>query len=303
MVDIAMHAPPEKIVEGQLDERIQFIEAVLKADVITFVGSILSGLEDVFRDHVEAVASSVGRKKKLVIILETDGGYIEVVERISETFRHHYKNVEFIVPNYAMSAGTVLVMSGDKIHMDYFSNLGPIDPQVAHSSGKHVPALGYLIQYNKLVEKADKGTLNSAELTVLVEQFDQAELYQYEKAKDLSISLLTEWLVKYKFKDWKKTQESGRSVTNQLRKSRARAIAKKLSNPDRWHSHTRGISMEVLRRDIKLEIEDFGKNNELNNAIRVYCKLLKDYMVRLQHVAVLHRRESYVPLIRGRRYG
>ena len=272
----------------------------MAADVIAFVGSILSGIEEVFRDEVEAaVTSSVEKTGKIVVILETDGGYIEIAERIAKTLRHHYSRVEFVVPNFAMSAGTVLVMSGDAIHMDYFSILGPIDPQVGHADGRQVPALGYLAQYNKLIEKADQGTLNTAELTILIEKFDQAELDKYEKARKLSISLLQEWLVKYKFKDWNKTQEKGRGVTNQLRKSRATAIAKKLSNPDHWHSHGRGISMEVLRRDLKLRIEDFGENNDLRDVIRVYCKLMRDYMIRLRHRGVLHRRGSYVPFIQG----
>ena len=62
------------------------------------------------------------------------------IQRIAETLRHHYDRVEFIVPNYAMSAGTVLVMSGDAIHMDYFSVLGPIDPQVRDETGRQLPA-------------------------------------------------------------------------------------------------------------------------------------------------------------------
>lgn len=299
MVDIAIHPAPEKIVEDQLDEKIQAIENVMEADVVTFYGSILYGLEEVFRDHVESMASSTNKREKLVVILETDGGYIEVVERIAETLRHHYKKVEFIVPNFAMSAGTVLVMSGDKIYMDYFSILGPIDPQVGDSSGNQVPAMGYLIQYKKLIDKSENGNLTTAELTILVEKFDQAELYRYEKARELSNSLLTEWLVKYKFKDWDKTKGRRKKVSNQLRKSRARAIARKLSNPDLWHSHGRGISMEVLIRDVQLEIDNFGEDDQLNGAVRIYCKLLRAYMSRLRHSAALHRREKYVPLNRG----
>lgn len=299
MANMAVHSPPEKIVEGQLDERIQKIETFMDADVIAFVGSFLFGLEEVFRDQVEGAASGTEKKEKVVVVLETEGGYIEVVQRIAETLRHHYSGVEFIVPNFAMSAGTVLVMSGDAIHMDYFSILGPIDPQVGHADGGQVPALGYLARYRELIEKADQGTLNTAELAILIEKFDQAELYRYEQARKLSISLLEEWLVKYKFKDWEKTQKRGRKVTDRMRRNRATTIAKKLSNPDRWHSHGRGISMEVLRRDINLRIEDFGENNELRDIIRVYCKLLRDYMVRLRHAAVLHRRGSYVPLIQG----
>lgn len=141
MSDVSIHSPPEKIVEGQLDGRIEAIERVMCGDVITFVGSLLYGSEEVFRDQVEGIASD-GRKEKLIVILETGGGYIEVVQRIAETLRFHYNRVEFVVPNFAMSAGTVLVMSGDAIHMDYFSILGPIDPQVDNVNGKQVPALG-----------------------------------------------------------------------------------------------------------------------------------------------------------------
>jgi len=51
-------------------------------------------------------------------VLTTGGGSIEVVQRIVDVFRQHYTLVDFIVPNYAYSAGTVLAMSGDAIYMD-----------------------------------------------------------------------------------------------------------------------------------------------------------------------------------------
>lgn len=298
MPDQSIHSPPEKIIESQLDERIKAIEDVMHANVMTFVGSLLYGSEEAVRDQVEGLSNSDAKREKLVVILETDGGYIEVAQRIAETIRHHYSKVEYVVPNHAMSAGTVLVMSGDAIWMDYFSILGPIDPQVGNSSGQQLPALGYLVQYERLLKKADEGTLNTAELTFLIEKFDPAELYRYEQARELSISLLKEWLVKYKFKDWKQTETRGLVVDSRLRVRRATAIAKKLSKTDRWHSHGRGISMDVLRRDINLRIEDFGEEEERRNSIRVYCKLLRDFMLRLGHSAVLHRRGSYVPLAR-----
>ena len=137
-------------------------------------------------------------------------------------------------------------MSGDKIHMDYFSILGPIDPQVGDASGKRIRALGYFIRYKKLIDKAGNGSLNTAEITVLIEKFGQAVLYRYEKARELSIRLLTEMLVNYKFKDWKKPQDKGRKVTDQLRRRRARAITQRLSDPDIWHSHSREFRWKSL---------------------------------------------------------
>lgn len=44
-------------------------------------------------------------------------------------------------------------MSGDSIYMDYFSVLGPIDPQVQNKEGKWVAALGYLDKVNEYIEK------------------------------------------------------------------------------------------------------------------------------------------------------
>jgi len=192
-----------------------------------------------------------------------------------------------------MSAGTVLVMSGDSIYMDYYSVLGPIDPQSPKDGGM-IPVLGYLEQYKRLVEKSAKGNLTTAELAFLVQKFDPAELYKYEQASELSVSLLKEWLVKYKFKNWKKTLTRGKTVTEAMRKRRAEDIARALNRTDKWNSHGRGISMEVLRsEDIKLQIEDFGADAKISQALRVYHNLIKDYAAKVGSRNVLHTRDGF----------
>lgn len=281
-------------VEGQLDCCIQSLEQEIDADCIAFVASIVHGADDVIRDALEARNP---KKQKLAIILETPGGYIEVVQRIAETLRKHYQQVEFFVPNFAMSAGTVLVMSGDAIYMDYYSVLGPIDPQVERpNSDVWVPALGYLVQYERLIAKSKAGKLTTAEMAFLIEKFDPAELYKYEQAREISITLLKQWLVKYKFKNWKKTRARGLSVTNAMRTRRAYEIAKFLNKTEHWHSHGHGISIEVLRRDFRLEIEDFGSKQSLSEKIRAYYRLLIDYKMRRGHRGVLHWAGHYTPL-------
>ena len=50
--------------------------------------------------------------------------------------------MNFIVPEYAYSAGTIFCMSGDNIYMDYYSVLGPIDPTVQNKDGRWVAAFG-----------------------------------------------------------------------------------------------------------------------------------------------------------------
>ena len=232
----------DTIVESELDARVKKLEDRLTADVLAFSGRIAYGADLVIRDAVEWRKEQKQKRKKLAFFLETEGGYIEIAQRIATTLRKHYQIVEFYVPAAAMSAGTVLVMSGDAIHMDYYSTLGPIDPQLPKPDGTgYIPALGYLEKFEELMKKAAEGGLSAAETTYLLTKFDPAELYQYEHARELSITLLKEWLVKYKFKNWTVTQTRKLTVTPAMRRQRAQEIAEKLNNPDRWHTHGHGL--------------------------------------------------------------
>ena len=58
-------------------------------------------------------------------------------------------------------------MSGDNIYMDYYSALGPIDPQVKNKEGNWVAALGYLDKVNELIQKAKDEELTQAEFIIL----------------------------------------------------------------------------------------------------------------------------------------
>ncbi len=287
-----------EFIEQQLDERLRTIEEHFSADAISFAGPILFGVDNLIRNAIENKKEK-SSKDKLIFILTTAGGYSEVVHRIVDTVRYHYKTVDFVIPDYAYSAGTVLVMSGDEIYMDYYSRLGPIDPQIENPSGRMVPALGYLEQYKRLIEKAKDQTdpITPAEVQLLISAFDQAELYKYEQERLLSIALLKEWLPQYKFKNWDKTETRQLPVTDEMRKARAEEIATELNKTERWHVHGYGISMEVLRRELKLKIEDFGKNKLLDEKIWLYHNLLDDYMIRRENKGVLHIDKSYQPFV------
>ena len=276
--------------EQELRARAAALAVHLDADVFAHIGPIFSPFDDEIRDVLDVIDPKKGR---LCVILETNGGSIETTERIANTFRHFYNDVWFIVPNYAMSAGTVLVMSGDRIWMDYYAILGPIDPQIETGMG-FVPALGYLAKYQELIRKSAKGKLTTAELTWFVERFDPAELYAYEQARDLSVDLLQEWLVKYKFKDWKQTESSNKTVTNTMKKKRAKEIATTLNKTDRWKSHGRGLSMEVIRKELKLKIDDFSADAVTKEHVYGYYRLLKDYMGRRGHILTIHGGGQYL---------
>ena len=85
----------------------------------------------------------------------------------------------------------------------------------------------------------------------------------------------------------------GLEVTAEMRAERAEEIARRLNDTKTWHSHSRGISMEVVRRDLKLQIEDFDEVPHRGSRIRTYYKLLQGYIMDRGHEIVLHRRGRY----------
>jgi len=281
-----------RLINGVLERMLTEVETSFSADCICYVGPIAFGADDAIRDAVEEIKE---KKERLIFILETAGGFAETARRISDTLRHHYSVVDFLIPSHAMSAGTILAMSGDAIWMDYYSVLGPIDPQVEDEKGALIPALGYLIRYEKLLAKANRGKISSAELKILL-SFDQGTLYSYEQARDLARTLLEEWLVKYKFKDWTTTATRKRTVTLEMKKKRAKEIADKLNQVDKWNSHGIGINMARLIGDLNLKIDDFGADKDRHSKVRQYYELLSDFMGRMGHRSVVQTRVSYLPL-------
>lgn len=275
-------------IREQLNKHLEKIEQALNADGVSIISPILYGLDLKVRDALELIKE---KKKTLVVIHDTPGGVVEVVERIVDCIRHFYDEVIFIIPDRAMSAGTIFALSGDRIFMDYFSCLGPIDPQV-EKDGKLVPALSYLNQFDRLNKKAEEGKLTSAEYALL-SKLDLGELYQFEQARELSCELLIEWLTKYKFKNWTKTRTRQMAVTDEMKKNRAEEIAKQLNNTERWHSHGRGIDKQTLTDEIKLEIEDYTGIEGLGIIIREYFELLKDYMSRGDFISFVHSKRYF----------
>ncbi|GHU43320.1 serine protease [Spirochaetia bacterium] len=271
-----MEYPINDTVKILLHQRLVDLEQHLAADVLTFHGAIQDGSEASFLQLVEQLADDTNKKEALFVVLTTPGGSAIAVERYVNILRQHYKEVNFIVPDYAYSAGTIFCMSGDNIFMDYFSVLGPIDPQITNKEGRMVPALGYLDKINELIKKAQTNQLSQAEFIILKE-FDLAELRAYEQAKELTIDLLKKWLVKYKFKNWN-THKSKKPVTQQEKIDRAKEIADKLSDSNLWKSHGRPINIETLENELKLRIEDFGKDLKLKGLIRNYHRLVSDFV-------------------------
>lgn len=173
----------EKLRQTAVAELLTKLEMKLNADIFTYYGEIMNGVERQVKELIEALSKDPNKHQTIYVFLTTPGGSLTPVQRMVDILRHFYDEVNFIIPDYAYSAGTIWCMSGDNIYMNYYSSLGPIDPQVQTKDGNLVAALGYLDKINELLEKAKKNELTQAEFLIL-RDFDLAELRSYEQAKE-----------------------------------------------------------------------------------------------------------------------
>ena len=274
----------DDVTRDWLQSRLEAIEELTEKDVLTICGHIVPGIDIRVRMAIEVLQS---KRETLLVLLHTQGGIVEEVRNIVQVIRHHYQHVHFLVPVCAMSAGTVLVMSGDKIYMDYLSKLGPIDPQIQTNSGERlVPALSYLRQFERLVEKSKKEMLTAPELALL-SKLDLAELHKLELASRLSVSLIEGWLTEYKFKDW---SQNGNEVSLDKKKQRAREIAEKLNDHEKWYTHGNSIHKDILEKDIGLRIDDYSEEKNLKKTVWDYFWSMLEYANRYNYASFIQSR-------------
>ena len=216
----------DKTIHELLNKFLSKLEDHFDSDLFSYFGPMVDGQENTILKLLEELAIEK-KSKRLTIFLTSTGGSALAVERFVNVIRSLYDEIYFVVPDYAYSAGTIFCMSGDKIFMDYFSVLGPIDPQVQNKDGKWVPALGYLDKINELIEKAQKNTLTNAEFLIL-KDFDLAELRGYEQARELTFSLLKNGWLSTNLKIGKSIEQIRKNLVKRLRKKRRWNELKKL---------------------------------------------------------------------------
>ncbi|PPJ05912.1 serine protease [Nocardia nova] len=93
----------------------------------------LSGFEvnDSDKNGFMATIHGLNRSKGLDLILHTPGGNVAATESLVDYLRAMFgTDIRAIVPQLALSAGTMIALSAKSILLGKHSSLGPIDPQI-----------------------------------------------------------------------------------------------------------------------------------------------------------------------------
>ncbi|HEV2328459.1 MAG TPA: S49 family peptidase [Verrucomicrobiae bacterium] len=185
------------------------------------------------------------RHKGLDIIIHTQGGGItatqSIVDYLHKMFRLSTKSapdIRAIVPQIAMSAGTMLACACREIWMGKHSNLGPIDPQL-----RGVPAYGVLKEFKDACDDVKDNPAKVPLWQSIIGHYRPTFLSQCQNAIDLSNDFVRKQLANVMFRG-----ESGA-------RRKAAQIVKSLTHYGHNKTHDRHIHFE--------ECQELGLNVRL----------------------------------------
>ena len=245
------------------------INANIKAPI-----SVNNNDELPFSEMISSIPEDV---KEIDVILVTPGGSGQQIAKFVDRLRPRFDKVTFIIPNIAMSAGTIFVMSGDEIIMDSRAYIGPIDPQIPNKNGHFVPAQAILTLIDEIQKRGEEAIKRGknpdwTDLQIL-RQIEGKEIGNAMNASNYSVELVENFLYKFKFKNWK-MHSDGKKVTDELKRQRAHEIAQKLCDHSLWKTHSRGINRDVAWNECRIKITHPESIEGLDRLIRRFWALL-----------------------------
>ncbi len=167
------------------------------------------------------------RKLGLDLILHTPGGNIAATESLVDyLWKMFEKDIRVIVPQIAMSAGTMIACSAKAILMGKQSNLGPIDPQFGGVAAQAV------IDEFQMATESIKASPHSAPLwQAIIGKYHPTFLLECMQAIDWSRQMVESWLRDNMF------------VNDPNSEEKARQAIKVLGDHEKTKTHSRHISM------------------------------------------------------------
>ena len=186
------------------------------------------------------------KKKGLDLILHTPGGDIAAAESIVDYLHLVFgDDIRAIVPQMAMSAGTMIALSCPTIIMGKESSLGPVDPQFHGLSCQEA-----VDEFDQAVAEVSANPASLGLWQLRISKYTPTFLVSCKNALDWSKSYTKNWLARNYCLD--------------------EAAATEMSKPFVEHSesksHSRHISLEQCKH-IGLNIVDLEKDSVLQNLV------------------------------------
>lgn len=152
------------------------------------------------------------RKSGLDLILHTPGGDIAATESIVNYLRQMFgKDIRAIVPQIAMSAGTMIACSCKSILMARHANLGPIDPHL-----NNMPAYGVIAEFKRAIREIKREPSSLAVWQPIIAQYKPTFLSRCENAIRWSNQFVRDQLATVMFEGEPKARDRAATIVKKL---------------------------------------------------------------------------------------
>ncbi len=190
------------------------------------------------------------RSLGLDLVLHTPGGSITALEGLVTYLRQMFgTNIRAIVPQIAMSAGTMLSLACKSIVLGKHSSLGPIDPQVGG-----IPAHGVIEEVTRAMADVKSTPVLATIWQPILSKYSPTFIGNCEKAIKLSESLVKEWL------------ETGMFAGDADAVAKSKAIVDHLGTLSNTLTHDRRIAVEKAG-SLGIKIERLEDDQELQDIV------------------------------------
>ncbi len=186
-----------------------------------------------------ATIHQLDRSRGLDLLLHTPGGDVAATESLVDYLRSMFgTNIRAVVPQLAMSAGTMIALASQQIIMGQHSSLGPIDPQTGG-----VAAHGVVEEFGRARKEIIRDSAAIPLWQPIIAKYSPTLVGECEKAIQWANAMVASWL------------ESGMFSQYEDKSQRADKVLAELADHALTLSHARhisvdraiGLGLEVLR--------------------------------------------------------
>lgn len=151
-----------------------------------------SSVNDADKNGLMAAIHGLKREKGLDLLLHTPGGEVAATESIVDYLDKMFEgDIRAIVPQLAMSAGTMISCACKEIVMGKQSSLGPIDPQF-----NGLPAHGIVEEFKRAIAEVKADPARIPIWQPIIARYHPTLIGECEKAIQWSNEMTKEWLLR-----------------------------------------------------------------------------------------------------------
>ena len=238
-------------------EYLASINRVTGRNVIVYCSGWLQGqgvadvqINDDDKNGFMAVNHGLDKGIGLDLVLHTPGGDTAATESIVDYLRSMFgTNMRAIVPQLAMSAGTMIACACQEILMGKHSSLGPIDPQI-----RGIPAHGVLEEFKRARKEIKKNSAVTELWRPILAQYHPTLVGECEKAIAWAKEMTRAWL------------RDGMFCGDDTAEEKVEKIIEELCDLAITKSHRRHLSIERCQ-EMGLKVVALEDNPPLQDAV------------------------------------